>query len=74
MSSLPGVSCDFHHRGTQQPILQLVATLQLLEHLMILGLGGIYHLDRLMHMGIKGLTLGRNGRTPSFTSASCNCL
>ena len=57
MSSVLGVACDLYHRGTQQTIFQLVASLQLLEVMMILGLGRVYHLDGLVKMRIKRLTL-----------------
>src|ERR1019366_9804105 len=42
-----GMAGHAHHRRTQQPVLQLVAALQLLEHLVVLDLVGVHHLDRL---------------------------
>ena len=56
-----GIARNFHHRGTQQAVFQLVAALQFFEHLMIVGVGGVHHLDGFMQMGIERLALRRNG-------------
>ena len=58
MTVLVSVSCHFHHGGPQEAVFELVAALQLLEHLVISGLVGVDHLDRFMLMGIEELPLG----------------
>ena len=60
--SVLGVARDPHHRRTQQAVFQLVATLQLVEHMMIFGFFGVHHFNGLVKMRIKRLTLGRDRR------------
>ena len=56
-----GIARHAHHRRTQQPVLQPVAALQLVEHVIVLGLVGIHHLNGLVDIGIERLALGRDG-------------
>ena len=64
--SVLGILRNPNHGRTQQAILQLVATLQLIDHLMIGNLGSVYHLDRFMDMRIEPLSLGGDGVHPKF--------
>ena len=57
-----GIARNFHHRGTQQAILQLISTLQFFEYLMIRGVGGFHHFDGFVQVGIELLALRRNRR------------
>src|SRR5580693_7274558 len=64
--SMFGVACNTNHCRSQQPILQLVALLQLIDDLMIWLGGRVHHFDGLMPMGIEWLALGRNGAQAKF--------
>jgi hypothetical protein len=55
-----GILRDLHHGGTQQAILELVATLQLLKHFVVRNIRGLDHLDRLVIMRIERFALGRD--------------
>jgi hypothetical protein len=55
------VARNSDHRGTHQAVFQLVAALQFFQYLMIWGVGGIHHLNRLVKVGIEGFTPGRDG-------------
>ena len=66
LSLVLGVTCDPHHGGTQQPVFQLVAALQLVEYMMVLGFVGVHHFDGLVKMRIKRFTLRWNGAQSQF--------
>ena len=50
-----------HHRGPQQPFLEFVAALQLLDHLMVGSVASFHHLDRLVVTRIERFTLRYDG-------------
>jgi len=57
---------DLDHLGTQQPVLELVATLHFFEHMMILGVVGFHHFDRLVKMRIERLVFRGNRPQTQF--------
>ena len=59
-----GMASHAHHRRTQQPVLQLVAALQLVEHVVVLDFVGVHHLDRLVQIGIERFALRGDGLHP----------
>jgi hypothetical protein len=59
-----GMASHAHHRRTQQPVFQLVAALQLIDHMIVRDLVGVHHLDRLVQIRIEGFALRGHGLHP----------
>src|ERR1700749_3473439 len=55
------IPCYAHHGRSQQPVFQLIAALQLVDDVIVFGLIGVDHLDRLMQIRVEDLTLSRHG-------------
>ncbi len=56
-----GIASHAHHCRTQQPLSQFVPALQLVDDVIVLGLVGVDHLDRLMQIGIERFAFSGNG-------------